>query len=146
MGVTVRTPEIDSAIVEGISQGVTLAELCRRHDIGRRTVYDWMEEDADFAARIARARVLGFDAIAEQALEIAEDGTNDWIERRRDDGSIDELVNSEHIQRSRLRVDTRLKLLAKWDPKRYGDRVQHTGEGGGPIQAAVTVKYVGDDG
>jgi hypothetical protein len=27
-----------------------------------------------------------------------------------------------------LRVDTRLKLLAKWNPKKYGERIEHTGD------------------
>ena len=33
------------------------------------------------------------------------------------------------VQWQRLRIDTRLKLLAKWNPRRYGDRVglDHTG-------------------
>jgi hypothetical protein len=65
---------------------------------------------------------LGFDAIAEDILDIADDGTNDWVERKRKDGSVDTVVDSEHVQRSKLRIETRLKLLAKWNPKKYGDK------------------------
>lgn len=122
MGVTVRTPEIVEDILLNVSEGITVAELCRKHGIGRATFYDWLTEDQELAGRFARAREVGFDAIAEEAIEIAEDGSNDWIERRREDGSIDEVLNHEHVQRSKLRIETRLKLLAKWDPKRYGEK------------------------
>jgi hypothetical protein len=27
------------------------------------------------------------------------------------------------VQRAKLRIDTRLKLLSKWDPKRYGEKL-----------------------
>jgi hypothetical protein len=52
-----------------------------------------------------------------EALDIADENQHDTIKRQ--DGS--EGPDSEWISRSRLRVETRLKLLAKWDPKRYGE-------------------------
>ncbi len=39
-----------------------------------------------------------------------------------------------HVQRSRLRVGTRKWAAGTLAPKRYGDKLQHTGEGGGPIR------------
>ena len=134
---TKRTPEVIDRIIDGLSDGVPLRELCRQEGMPAwRTVYDWLAADDELAARFARARDLGFDAIAEEALGIADDGTNDWMERRRQDGGVDTVVNSEHIQRSKLRIETRLKLLAKWSPKRYGEKaeVAHTGADGGAVQ------------
>lgn len=123
MGVTVRTDEIEAAIIEGLSEGVPLRQLCRLHGVSKSTVYNWIEADDEFAGRIARARELGFDQIAEEALEIADDSRNDWVVREDgDDGETDRL-NHEHVSRSKLRIETRLKLLAKWDPKRYGDKL-----------------------
>ncbi len=48
------------------------------------------------------------------------------------DGSTIRLVDHEHIQRSRLRVDARKWLMSKMAPKKYGEKLQHTGDGGGP--------------
>lgn len=58
------------------------------------------------------------------------------------DGKEYEGIDTEHIQRSKLRVETRLKLLAKWNPKRYGDRIDVT-SGGEKIQreAGETEKF-----
>lgn len=134
---SVRTEAVVQEIIDDLSVGITLREICRRpHMPSWHAVYSWMRSDEELASRIARARELGFDAIAEEALDIADDGTNDWVERRMQDGSKQEVVNSEHIQRSKLRIETRLKLLAKWSPKRYGDRqdVKLSGDADQPVQ------------
>lgn len=120
-----KTEAVLERIVEGISAGVPLRELCRQDGMPNwRTVYDWLEADEDFAARFGRARDMGFDAIAEEALEIADDGTNDWVERQQANGASGPALDKEHVQRSKLRIETRLKLLAKWSPKKYGERSQ----------------------
>lgn len=121
-----------------ISEGVPLRQICRRPDMPSKTAfYEWLEgvdldgEDPSSAdaksgrlARYARARKLGYDALAEESLEIADDGTNDWVEREKEDGRLDVEVDRDHIQRSKLRIETRLKLLAVWDPKRYGNMIK----------------------
>lgn len=120
---TKKTPEVIKRLLDGIADGKTLRALCREDGMPNwRTVYDWIEADADLAARFERAREIGFDAIAEDVFDIADDGTNDWVERERKDGTPDIVLNSEHVQRSKLRIETRMKLLAKWHPKKYGDK------------------------
>lgn len=134
---TKRTPEVEQRIIDGLCDGIPLRELCRQDGMPNwRTVYDWIAADADLAARIAHARELGFDAIAEDILDIADDGTNDWVERKRNDGSTAVVIDSEHVQRSKLRIETRLKLLAKWNPKKYGEKqmTELTGADGGAVQ------------
>lgn len=65
----------------------------------------------EFSSAIARSRLEGFDAIARRARQTA---------RGRGDSTQD-------VQRDKLIVETDLKLLAKWDPKRYGDRLNVDG-------------------
>lgn len=127
----------ETRICELIGEGTPLREICRMDGMPAwRTVYHWMEDRPDFAARIARARTRGFDAIAEQCLEIADDTANDTKIVGSDDGER-EAANTEWISRSKLRVETRLKLLAKWDPKRYGEKIEATHEAGDSIQKIV---------
>ena len=97
-------------------------------------VYDWIEKDAVFASRFAHARIIGEEVIAQECLEIADNGANDWMETK-----FGPQVNQEAINRSRLRVDTRLKLLAKWNPKKYGEasRVALTDPEGNALQIVV---------
>ena len=104
---TKRTPEVEERIIDGLTDGVPLRVLCRQDDIPSwRTVYDWINADPSFASRVAYARDLGFEAIAEDILDIADDTP----------------AISDHVQRSKMRIDTRLKLLACWSPKRYGNK------------------------
>lgn len=118
------TEEAAEEICQRLSEGEPLRQICRdSHMPGWVTVYAWMGERPDFAERIARARVLGQDAIAEQCLHIADDAGED-------------------PQRSRLRVDTRLKLLAKWNPKRYGDKLELAGDKERPLN--ITVRKLSD--
>lgn len=118
------TDKLANEIVERLSAGEPLAAICRDdHMPTDRTVRNWQTNDPEFASAIAHARETGFDVIAAQCLEIAEDGTNDYVTKTRPDGSEYDAFDSEHVQRSKLRIETRLKLLAKWDPKRYGEKL-----------------------
>ena len=131
-----RTPEVEVRLIEGISEGIPLQPLCREEGMPAwRTVYGWMESDPAFAARIARAREVGADAIASESLEIVDEEP-----QRGPDGKID----SGWVAHQKLRAEHRLKLLAKWSPKKYGDKIQaeHTGANGGAIQVASTVTFV----
>lgn len=92
--------------------------ICRELDVPVRTVNQWRQEDAEIALQFDEARDMGYDAIAADCMEIADDGSRDYMTLA--DGR--EVPDHDHISRSKLRIETRLKLLAKWDPKRYGDK------------------------
>lgn len=122
------TPEIAREIVERLSEGEPLRKICRSDGMPEwRTIYDWMYRDQELSAAIARARELGQDAIAEDIL--AE--LNDEPERILSEGG--GRIDSGYVQLLRARAEIKLKLLAKWNPKRYGDRVTHEG-GDEPIK------------
>lgn len=113
------TQEIANSICERLAQGEPLASICRDEDMPAvRTVSDWKAAHAEFSADFARAREEGFDALAAECLDIADETSRDTIATDHGDRP-----NSEWITRSKLRIETRLKLLAKWDVKRYGDKL-----------------------
>lgn len=124
-------PEVWEDILSKISDGTPLREICREDGMpSYRVFYNRMADDSDLAARFARARIEGFDAIAERTRETAR-GSGD---------------SAGDVQRDKLIIETDLKLLAKWDPKRYGDRVAHelSGPNGGPLQT-VTREMTADE-
>ena len=129
-------PEIAREMCELLSEGIPLREICRSDPKfpAWRTVYDWMKRDEDLSTAIAHARDVGYDALAEECLDIADNAANDWMERTDEQGKpIGWQVNGEHIQRSKLRIETRLKLLAKFNPKKYGDKLTHSGDDANPV-------------
>ena len=119
-----------------LSDGEPLRQICRDDRMPAwRTVYSWLEANEDFSARFARARNLGFDAIAEEALEIADTPAEGESRKVRADGK-EEVTHEDMLGHRKLQIETRLKLLAKWDPKRYGEKMKQeiTGEDGGPLE------------
>lgn len=104
------------------------------------TVYKWMEANQSFAENYVRAK----DVYAEQQFEvmqdIADNGSNDWMERQHFHGADKSWeVNGEAIARSRLRIDTIKWRLGKLRPKKYGDRMIMAGDEEMPIEVNVTI-------
>lgn len=133
------TPEIASAICARIAEGEPLRQVCRDGGMpAQSTVYLWLQRHGEFSEQYARAREAMMDRFADEILEIADDSTNDWIERENRDGSKYEAPDTEHIQRSKLRIESRQWLMGKCAPKKYGDKqtLEHTGK--------VTVDWVRD--
>ena len=96
-------------------------------------------DDPEFAVRYARAMELRCERMAEEILEIADDSSNDWMER---EGLI--VPDHENVQRSRLRVDSRKWVLSKLMPRKYGDRVTQeiTGDANAPLITRIELVSV----
>lgn len=103
-----------------LTEGETLTSICKDMKIGIQTVSDWKKAHPAFDVDFGRARDHGFDAIASRARETA---------RGKGDSDGD-------VQRDKLIIETDLKLLAKWDPRRYGDKLQL---GGDPTGVPITI-------
>lgn len=133
------TMDLANAICERIADGAPLREICRDDNMPAwRTVYDWMEADADFSARIARAREVGEEAIAQECLQIA-DTPQIGIRTTMKPSGI-ETTETDMIEHRRLQIDTRLKLLAKWNPKKWGEKLAVGGSPDlPPVQSTLDV-------
>lgn len=105
-----------------LEDGESLRSICQHEAMpNRSTVYDWMRGNKLLTDQYTRAKVEGCNAMAEDAISIADDGSNDWM------ASNDPLnpgyeFRGEHVQRSKLRVDTRKWYTSKIAPKLFGDR------------------------
>lgn len=99
--------------------GVSFRQACTQINFPASTVMLWIDQNDDFSEQYARARGALIDGIADEILDIADCSANDTVET--DDGF--EKTNTEVIQRSRLRVDSRKWLLSKLMPKKFGDKV-----------------------
>jgi len=122
------TPEQTLVICERLAKGESLRAVCREEgmpDIS--TLFRWMEAHPEFRAQYVRAREVQAEVFADELAEICDDGSNDWMARN-DPDNPGWVANGEHIQRSKLRVDTR-KWVASKLLKSYADKtqVQHSG-------------------
>ena len=118
-------------IVEWISNGKTLRDYCREPGSPSwGTVYAWMVDDDAFAERFAHARELGEDAIAQECLTIADTPMIGIEEETSDTGK--KIKKSDMLGHRKLRIETRMKLLAVWNPKKWGDKLGIGGADGLP--------------
>lgn len=130
--------KIAAEICERLCDGEPLRVICRDpHIPAWRTIYSWMELNEDFSARIARARILGREAIFEDTLLIA-DTPMEGVRREESENGVKE-VREDMLGHRKLQIETRLKLLAKWDPKKYGERLHSevTGADGAPFVVQI---------
>lgn len=113
-----KDPELIDSVLERVAKGEPLAPILREPGMPHYTAwYDWCRADEALSLAYARARAAGYDHIAITARETA---------RGRGESTQD-------TQRDRLIIETDLKLLKCWDPKRYGDKVALSGDADNPI-------------
>lgn len=128
-----HTEEVALEICRRIADGESLRQICLLdHMPERATIMRWLQAHPEFREQYARARELQADYWAEEILDIAHDGRNDWEVRECERTGKERIViNNEAVQRSRLRVDTLKWIMSKQAPKKYGDKieVENTGKG-----------------
>lgn len=118
-----------------VADGETVRQIAASdHMPEAASIYRTLAADAEFRDQYALAREAQLQRWEDELVEIADDGRNDVLVD--DEGN--ERVNHEHINRSRLRVDTRKWLMSKRAPKKYGEKLEHSGPDGG----ALTVQIV----
>lgn len=136
------TPELAQEICERLANGEPLRQICRDdHMPSWVAIYDWMRRDdmagdksVGLSLAIARAREVGQDAIAEQI----------WLDMQVEPERIlsegGGRIDSGYVQLIKARADIGLKLLAKWNPKRYGDRVELAGDKDNPLHINAQIE------
>lgn len=124
-------------ICDMIAEGKSLRSILKMDGMpASSSVFKWLNQHQDFAEQYARAREAQADAIFDEMLDIADDGTNDSYED--DEGN----VRTDHdvIARSKLRIETRKWMAGKLRPKKYGEKldVNHGGQVDNPMQVLLS--------
>lgn len=117
---TVYTPEIADIILARISEGLTVQAAIK--GIGFPSLpefYAWLRESEEFRRAYGIARECKADTLVEEALELSDDVPED----------------KDAIAKATLQVNTRKWIAARFLPKVYGDKVEHSGEITNPYAA-----------
>lgn len=119
------SPELAQQICTLLSEGASLRTITRMDGMpSMASVWKWIAEREDFQAMYATAKQESADALVEDMQAIADDESLDPNSRR-------------------IRVDTRKWIASKLKPKRYGDKVQLSGDEDG---APLLVSWLGSAG
>ncbi len=117
------TDQVVAKICKRLAEGESLRKVCMDTSMPAiSTVMGWLSDGkhSEFLEQYACARELQADTLFDEALEIADETSEDWTTT--ETGA--RVLDHEHVQRSRLRVDTRKWAAGKLAPKRYGDKLQ----------------------
>jgi len=125
--ISVYSDALGDEICERIATStIGLKHICLAIDVPYSTVTGWIYDDKHpMSEKYARAKKLQVDHMADELLDIVDDGSNDLMTIVKGDESY-EVENKEVVNRSKLRADTRKWLMSKILPKKYGDKLDVT--------------------
>ncbi len=127
-------------VCERIAQGEGLEGICEDPRLPcETTVRKWMAKESSFAVAYARAREQQMEKWADDVIRIADDASGDYVDRIGKDGKVERVVDPETVQRSKLRIDTRMRLMGKFAAKRFGDKIDVN------VSGAVEVSALSDE-
>jgi hypothetical protein len=116
--------KLSTLVLEGMKSGLSAFKACQAANIPHSTFLEWVKNDSELADSYAHAREDLIERMANEVLELsdqdvemAHDGKKDWAA----------------IQKHKLQVDTRKWLLSKLAPKKYGDKLEVSGDAANPI-------------
>jgi len=142
---TIFTKELGDSICAKLAMGQSLRTVLMGEEMPSMvTVFSWLRTNEEFLNQYARAKEESADALSDEILDIADDGSNDWMEIHKG-GYTSTIVDQEAVQRSKLRVDTRKWIASKMKPKKYGDKVDVTSAGEAIKGNTIILKDYDDD-
>lgn len=131
---TIYTQKLGKEICSKIALGESVIHICADEKMPvSSTIYLWLldEDKKEFSEYYARARNIQAELMFEELLDIADDGSNDYMTIKKGDKEYN-VEDREVTNRSKLRVDARKWYLSKVLPKKFGDKMDVT-SGGKPI-------------
>lgn len=121
---------ISQIVFDGMRSGLSAFKACKQAGVNQSTFNDWLNDDAKLAADYARAREDLLEMMASDLLDIAD----------RPVGSTDSgATDSGAVADKKVQIDTRKWLLSKLAPKKYGDKLELTGDKENPLHVKQTI-------
>ena len=139
------TQEIADEICLRLSGGESLRNICRSAGMPcLQTVYTWINKRPPFLEQYTRAREEQADTHADEIVSIADETPITVPVLDKDGKVIDIKLDSAYIQWQRQRIDSRKWNAMKLRPKKYGDRLTHSGDDVNPVVVENNVNVFGE--
>lgn len=137
---SVYTDELGQKIFDRIaSTTIAVKHICAELDLNYSTVRSWIADSKHPMSDLyARAKQLQMEHMAEEMIDIADDGSNDLMTIVKGDESYEQ-ENKEIVNRAKIRIDTRKWLMSKLNPKKYGDKLDLTSDNKALAPTNITI-------
>jgi len=115
--------KVSQMVLDGMRNGLSAFKACQVAGVPQSTFSRWCDDDATLAESYARAREDLIERMATEIMDISDqdvgitDGKKDWAA----------------VQKHKLQVDSRKWLLSKLAPKKYGDKLELSGDNENPL-------------
>jgi hypothetical protein len=123
-------------VFSGMRGGLSAFKACEAAGVPHSTFMEWLKVDADLADSYARAREDLIERIANETMAIADQAFTEIDEQALNAKGEPVVVKKKvpvDVQRAKLQVDTRKWLLSKLAPKKYGEKLELTGDPDRPL-------------
>lgn len=128
--------ELAAEICTRISNGEALRQICMEEGMpSQASVYLWIGKHPEFSEMYTRAREEQADTLADEIQTIADEMPMETTDK---DGQT--RFDSAYIQWMRLRVDARKWVAAKLKPRKYGDKIELSGDKDNPLHINAQVE------
>ena len=119
-----RTSEHSERICDMLAEGCSLRQAAQVIGLTEAAIRKWAKDDKEFGEHYSKAMV---DRWEKMAVELADaDCTGP-------DGRTDNAL----VRQRRLQVDTRKWVLSKMLPRKYGDKIEITGDADAPLLTRI---------
>lgn len=130
-------------ILDELASGQTLKVICAKPNrpivatVLRRAIHD-----PEFGKKYKAAIEIRCHVWADESVDLADEPLVGEKTKLKSDGEV-EVERGDNVSRSKLQIETRLKLIGKMHPEAYGDKSQMvlTGVDNGPIEHTIKVTY-----
>lgn len=129
------TKEVADRICELIEQKTPIYKIGQMEDMPTcATIYRWLRTFPEFEAAYSISKRIQLETLAEEIIEIADDGSND----KNSDGT----TNHANVNRARLMVDSRKFVVERLMPEKFGNKIKNevSGPNGGPVATTEVSK------
>jgi hypothetical protein len=105
---TEYTEEIGNTICDRLVDDESLRSICAEPGMPAvATVASWISNNGEFRDMYARAREFQAHCISDDAIDVADDASGDWVEKVRASGRVVRGPNRKNLPRCRLRIEVR---------------------------------------
>lgn len=125
------TEEKALEICELVADGQSINKISKMPGMPTRsTILKWFRDVPEFSTMYARAKEIGFEVLADEIIDLADAEDN---------------ADKDQCRRHQLMIDTRKWLLAKLQPRKYGERVTQEIVGNkeeAPVQVEISKEEI----
>lgn len=123
MSHTTYTPDLAAKFCAALADGKSIRTVCKADGMpSKATVFRWLREYPEFAKMYEVATDERADTLVDEIVEIADNCKTD----------------ADSIRKAKLRIHARVEYAQKMKPRKYGTKLELTGEGGGPLRVVMS--------